>query len=147
MKKTILLLAAGMSLGIMANVGMISSSAVKVTPIVAAETKTVKLQSGKYYGYDNGKLMKNRFTLVNGAYYYFKSDGSALVKSWKTINDSEYYFGSNGKAYIGAKKVGFKTIRIIREYGDHMGVKAKDSDVDKVIYSLKEIMIKEEMTK
>lgn len=106
MKKTILLLAAGMSLGIMANVGMISSSAVKVTPIVAAETKTVKLQSGKYYGYDNGKLMKNRFTLVNGAYYYFKSDGSALVKSWKTINDSEYYFGSNGKAYTGAKKVG-----------------------------------------
>lgn len=72
----------------------------------AQASKNVKVESGKYYGYQNGKLMKNRFTSVNGYYYYFTSNGSALVKSWKKIDGYDYYFGSNGKAYVGAKKIG-----------------------------------------
>ena len=68
--------------------------------------KTITKKSGKYYGYENGKLMKNRFTIVNDSYYYFTSNGTALTNGWKTINGFDYYFGSNGKAYTGAKKVG-----------------------------------------
>ena len=71
-----------------------------------------------------------------------------MIKYFGIDGEEAIYVGDNpNKDFIGAKKVGFKTIRIIREYGDHMGVKSKDSDVDKVIYSLKEIMLKEEMTK
>ncbi|MBU5314793.1 HAD family hydrolase [Clostridium bornimense] len=71
-----------------------------------------------------------------------------MIKHFEIDGEEAIYVGDNpNKDFIGAKKVGFNTIRIIREYGDHMGVKSKYSDVDKVIYSLKEIMLKEEMTK
>ena len=75
-------------------------------PVTTLAAKTIKKSDGKYYGYRDGKLMKNTFTLVDGYYYYFNDKGVAIISQWKTINGKKYYFGSNGRAYTGAKKVG-----------------------------------------
>ena len=75
-------------------------------PVTIQAAKTIKKSGGKYYGYRDGKLMKNTFTTVDGYYYYFNDKGIAITSQWKTINSKKYYFGSNGRAYTGAKKVG-----------------------------------------
>ena len=75
-------------------------------PVHIQAAKTIKKSGGKYYGYRDGKLMKNTYTIVDGSYYYFNDKGIAITSQWKTINGKKYYFGSNGKAYTGAKKVG-----------------------------------------
>lgn len=52
------------------------------------------------------------------------------------------YIGDNpNKDFIGAREVGINTIRIIREYGDHMKTKLnKEFEADYIISDLKEVM-------
>lgn len=67
--------------------------------------KKIKKVGKKYYGYKDGKKIKNELTKIDGSYYFFNKKGIALTSQWKTIKNHKYYFGANGKAYTGVKKI------------------------------------------
>ena len=78
-----------------------------VTDAKAAVYKnTVRLESGKRYGYDNNgaKIISSWFkwTNANGKvyHYYFGADGAALT-GWQTIDGRVFYFGKVDKEATG----------------------------------------------
>ncbi|WP_018931025.1 HAD family hydrolase [Gracilibacillus lacisalsi] len=64
------------------------------------------------------------------------------IQALNTSADKCIYVGDNPrKDFISARKLGMKTIRIIRPNGDHMKVKlAREYEADKTIFSLKELL-------
>lgn len=71
----------------------------------------LKTDGNKYYYYDNGVLMKNKDTVLNGKFYTLGSDGSANVakNKWVNVNGVKYYANENGYTQIGLKKIGNTT--------------------------------------
>lgn len=65
-----------------------------------------------------------------------------IVEEFSCKPEECIYIGDNpNKDFIGAKKLGFKTVRIIREVGDHMRtVLSKEYEADYNITNLKEIL-------
>lgn len=71
----------------------------------------LKTDGNKNYYYDNGVLMKNKDTVLNGKFYTLGSDGSASVarNKWVNVNGVKYYANENGYTQIGLKKIGNTT--------------------------------------
>lgn len=65
-----------------------------------------------------------------------------IMNSFNVKGDECVYVGDNPKKdFIGARELGFKTIRIIREKGDHVLDKVdKEYEADFIIYNLKELL-------
>ncbi len=77
-----LALAVGAPAGMLQNPVEVSAKAVK---------KGVKKENGKFYYYENGKKVKNKWATVGKKKYYLKKDGSAAV-GWNQIDKKAYYF-------------------------------------------------------
>lgn len=71
----------------------------------------LKTDGKKNYYYDNGVLMKNKDTVLNGKFYTLGSDGSANVarNKWVNVNGVKYFANENGYTQIGLKKIGNTT--------------------------------------
>jgi len=65
-----------------------------------------------------------------------------IIKKFNCIPSECVYIGDNpNKDFIGARKLGFNTIRIIRDYGDHMNTFLdKNYEADYNINNLKELV-------
>lgn len=57
----------------------------------AVAKKGLKKESGKFYFYEKGKKVKNKWVTVGKKKYYFKKDGSAAI-GWNKIGKKAYYF-------------------------------------------------------
>jgi Predicted hydrolase (HAD superfamily) len=76
---------------------------------------------------------------------FWKPNEFAYIEMLKYFNckkDESLYIGDNpNKDFIGARKVGMKTIRIIRDIGDHMNTfLEKEYEADFVVRDLREIL-------
>lgn len=65
-----------------------------------------------------------------------------MLQHFKCSPEEAVYVGDNPvKDFIGARKVGVKTIRIVREFGDNMKIKAEEGyDADYTVTNLKDII-------
>ena len=54
------------------------------------------LEGGTYYGYSNGKLLKDSWAYFKGKYYHFDSNGALETNVWKAYKGNYYYLGSDG---------------------------------------------------
>lgn len=66
----------------------------------------------------------------------------SMLKYFKCNPEEAVYVGDNPiKDFVGARKVGIKTIRIVRKYGDNMKIKAEEGyDADYTVTNLKDII-------
>lgn len=71
----------------------------------------LKSDGKKSYYYDNGVLMKNKDTVLNGKFYTLDANGVANVakNKWVNVNGVKYYANQNGYTQLGLKKIGNTT--------------------------------------
>lgn len=71
----------------------------------------LKTDGKKNYYFDNGVLMKNKDTVLNGKFYTLESDGQAKVATnkWVNVNGVKYYANQYGYTQLGLKKIGNQT--------------------------------------
>lgn len=85
----------GMAMALAVALAVGAPVSVMQTPVeVSAKTvqkKGLKLENGKYYFYENGKKVKNKWKTVGKKKYYLKSSGAAAV-GWNKIGSKGYYF-------------------------------------------------------
>lgn len=52
-------------------------------------------EGGKWYYYEDGKMIKSKWEIYKGQWYYLGADG-AMVTGWKSIEKLDYYFYPDG---------------------------------------------------
>lgn len=97
----------GMALALAAALALGAPAAcVLQTPVevsAKAVKKGLKQEGGRYYFYDKGKKVKNKWQVVKKKRYYFKSNGAAAI-GWNKIGKKAYYFTDKG-VMVKNKKV------------------------------------------
>lgn len=73
-----------------------------------------------YYRFEDGQLLKNKWTTADNKEYYIGSSGTR-VTGWQTIEGKKYYFDSNGVKYNN-NKASFHTVSDGKYYFNAGGI-------------------------
>jgi len=63
------------------------------------------LEDGKYYFYENGKMVKG-WIKSGSSWYYMDTETGAMVTGWKNAGGKWYYFTGSGAMVTGWQKIG-----------------------------------------
>lgn len=117
-----LMLAAGTPLYVMNTPVEVSAKTVK---------KGLKQEKGKYYYYQKGVKVKNKWITIGKKKYYFQKNGAAAV-DWNKIGNKAYYFNSKAVMVKNKKVDGVKL--------NAKGQASLNNDRVKLIFAVKSVV-------
>lgn len=102
------------------------------TPGEPEVQQELKKENGVYHCYEDGKLVKKAWRVIDGKKYYFKTNGAAATLSYK-IGGKYYVFNTNGQLFQpSGKKV--VTVGNVKYQVGANGLAVKGWSADKKYY-------------